>query len=71
MAVERLDSIRLTEPLEVGWRRAGDLVEIGQLACDHIAVGGFAYVQGAVHTFAHQIDQPVAFADMDLDVGMA
>ena len=58
-------------PCEIGRAGEGALGKFAELAADQPAVGRLADADGAVHALGNQVDQAVALADMELDVGVA
>ena len=58
-------------PSEIGGTAEGTLGQPAKFAADQTAVGRLADTDGAVHALGDEIDQAVAFADMELNGGMA
>ena len=56
---------------EIGGTGAGHLADHGQPSHDHATVGRFADPDDAVDALAHEVDQPVALADLQIDPGIA
>src|SRR3979490_1108544 len=70
VTVERINARGLTEPINVSRSGAGDLLKHCNAARDHVAVLEIADPQYAIYTFANQIDQPIALADVELYAGI-
>ena len=70
MAVERVNACRHAKAIDIGGCGAGHLRHHCHPPCDHVAVLQVADAQHAVDPFADQIDQPVALAHVEFDIGI-
>src|SRR6202011_208541 len=70
VTVEAIDARGLTEAIDISGSGASDLLEHGNAARDHVAVLEIADAQHAIDTFADQVDEPLAFAHLELDAGI-
>jgi hypothetical protein len=67
---EMIRRLRNAASRQIGRGGARHLGQQGHAAGDHGAVGQVAEPQHAVDALAHQVDQPVAFGQLDLQVGI-
>src|SRR4029077_6476156 len=71
VTLEVLDGARCAVPLEVGRAREGRFPGQAQPANDHVAVGDLSGADDAIITFADDVNEPVAFPDVERESGMA
>jgi hypothetical protein len=70
MAVERLETPWQAESIDIGRRRAGHFVECRHSASNHVAVLQIANSQQAINSFANEIDESVALAHVEFNLGI-
>src|SRR6202040_2360007 len=67
---ERVDACRHAKAIDIGGCGAGRLSQHCHPPCDHVAVLEVADAKHAVDPFADEIDQPIALAHVEFDLGI-
>jgi hypothetical protein len=71
VALEVLRMPRSAEPLQIGRRGTGHEADRGNAPGDQRLIGDFTGSQRAVDILAQDIDRPIGYPEIELDIGIA